>query len=194
MRRHRNLYPGIISFQNLLLASRLAQRGKRFKDSAARFNFHLERELWRLHHELAEKRYKPGKYHHFRIYEPKERLISAAPYRDRVVHHAIHNILEPIFEPLFIYDSYATRKGKGAHAAIDRFQEFAHKSRYVLKCDVQKYFPSVDRDILLGLIERKVACADTIWLIKRILDSSQEMVKAERTLHPSFRQVSPSAI
>lgn len=127
MRRHKNLYEKIISFQNLLLASRLAQRGKRFRDPTARFNFSLERELWKLHGELADKRYEPGGYHHFTIYEPKKRLISAAPYRDRVLHHAIHNILEPIFDPIFIHDSYATRKEKGTHAALDRFQEFARK-------------------------------------------------------------------
>lgn len=172
MRRHKNLFEKIISFQNLLKAARLAQRGKRFKTDTARFNFHLERELWQLQAELAEKRYEPGGYYHFTIHEPKERLISAAPYRDRVVHHAIHNILEPIFDPTFIYDSYATRKGKGTHAAIDRFQKFAQIKPYVLKCDIRKYFPSIDCEILLTLIERKVACAETLWLIKTVLESS----------------------
>jgi len=131
----------------------------------------LENELWQLHRELVDKRYDPGKYHNFKIYEPKERIISAAPYRDRIVHHAIHNVLEPIFEPTFIYDSYATRKGKGTHAAIDRFQQFSRKNIYVLKCDVQKYFPSVDHSILMGLIKRKVGCSSTIWLIDKILSS-----------------------
>src|SRR3990167_1929127 len=104
-----------------------------FKNATAFFNLRLEKELWRLHEELAEKRYEPGDYHHFTIYEPKERLISAAPYRDRVVHHAIHNILEPIFDPTFIHDSYATRKGKGTHVALDRFQSFAQAKPYVLR-------------------------------------------------------------
>lgn len=112
MRRHKDLFGKIISFQNLLKAACIAQRGKRFKTNTARFNFHLERELWRLQKELADGRYQPGQYRHFTVHEPKERMISAAPYRDRVVHHAIHNILEPIFDPSFIYDSYATRKGK----------------------------------------------------------------------------------
>src|SRR5262249_29485828 len=150
-----DLYGKIISFQNLLKASQLAERGKRFKYSTARFNFNLEKELWNLHYQLVEKRYEPGKYHHFLISEPKKRIISAAPYRDRVVHHAIHNILEPIFDPTFIYDSYATRKGKGTHAAIHRFQHFAQRSSYVLKCDIRQYFPSIDHNVLLHLIERK---------------------------------------
>ncbi len=169
MRRHRNLYSQIISFQNLLKAARLSERCKRFKNSTARFNFFLEKELWNLHDELANKTYKPGEYHHFLIFEPKKRIISAAPYRDRVVHHAIHNILEPIFDPVFIHDSYATRKGKGTHAAINRFQEFARKTKYTLKCDIRQYFPSIDHDILLSLIRKKIACNDTLWLIKKIL-------------------------
>ncbi len=158
MRTHKNLYSEIVSFQNLLLASKFAQRGKRFKDSTAKFNFQLEKELWRLQAELAEKRYEPGKLRNFTIYEPKQRVISAAPYRDRVVHHAINNILEPIFEPVFIYDSYATRKGKGTHAAIDRFQKFARTNKYVLKCDIKRYFPSIDHDVLMELVRRKIAC------------------------------------
>lgn len=174
MRRHKNLYSQIVSFQNLLKAARLAQRNKRFRSSTARFNFFLEKELCDLQHQLTEKSYVSGKYHHFLIHEPKKRMISAAPYRDRVVHHAIHNILEPIFDPTFIYDSYATRKGKGTHSAIDRFQEFACKTRYVLKCDIRQYFPSIDQTVLLDLIERKIACKDTMWLIRKILDFSRE--------------------
>lgn len=112
MRSYHHLYEKIISFQNLLRAAKLAQRGKRFKDATVRFNFFLERELWGLHEELEEKKYKPGNYYDFMIYEPKKRMISAAPYRDRVVHHAIHNILEVIFDPTFIFDSYATRRGQ----------------------------------------------------------------------------------
>ena len=122
MRRHKNLYFEIASFQNLLKAACLAQRCKRFKTPTARFNFQLEQELWKLHAELTEKRYTPGRYRHFLIFEPKKRTISAAPYRDRVVHHAIHNVLGPIFDATFIHDSYATRHEKGTHAAIDQFQ------------------------------------------------------------------------
>lgn len=109
---------------NHLKAAKLAQKGKRNKLYTARFNFNLENELWRLQEELATGQYQPGRYYQFIVYEPKQRLISAAPYRDRVVHHALHNILEPIFEPTFIHHSYATRKGKGTHAAIDCFQDF----------------------------------------------------------------------
>jgi len=184
VRTHTNLYSRIVAFPNLLHAARLAQRGKRFKSSTARFNFFLEYELWRLHRALAAKKYRPGKYQHFRIYEPKERIISAAPYRDRVVHHAVHNILEPLFEPTFIFDSYATRKGKGTHAAIDRFQHCARAMPYVLKCDIQQYFPSIDHDILMQLLRRKIACTDTLELIATILASHRTMAPA---LQPTDR-------
>ena len=90
------------------------------------------------------KTYRPGPYRTFTIYEGKTRQISAAPFRDRVVHHALTGVLEPIFERSFIFDSYACRKGKGTHAAVDRCQEFARRFRYVLKADVRKFFPSID--------------------------------------------------
>lgn len=175
MRRHKDLYGRIVSFQNLLHAAKLARRGKRFKNATARFHFFLEYELWRLHEELSSGTYRPGVYRHFTIYEPKKRVISAAPYRDRVVHHAIHNILEPIFDPTFIFDSYATRRGKGTHAAIDRFQEFARSNSYVLKCDIRQYFPSIDQDVLMGLIQKKIACRPTLSLIETILKSHHNM-------------------
>ncbi|QQR79422.1 MAG: Retron-type reverse transcriptase [Deltaproteobacteria bacterium] len=171
MRRHKNLFEKIISFQNLLSASMRAQKGKRFKKATLKFNFQLENELWTLHRELINDTYQPGQYRNFTIYEPKKRLISAAPYRDRVVHHAIHNILEPVFEPTFIHDSYATRKGKGTHAAINRFQNFSYKNKYVLKCDIRQYFPSIRREILLALIERKVSCSKTMNLIQKIVNA-----------------------
>ncbi len=184
MRTHKDLYKKISSFQNIFMAAKLAQKGKRFKDSTCRFNFHLERELWSLQKDLLEKTYEPGGYHHFVIYEPKKRIISSAPYRDRVVHHALHTILEPIFDPTFIYDSYATRKGKGTHAAIDRFQSWAQKYPYVLKCDIQKYFPSIDQEILIKLLQYKIACPDTLWLIHKILRSHE--LRMADYLHPSI--------
>ena len=123
----------MISFESLLLAAHAAARGKRFKPGVARFVFDLERQLLLLHEELASKTYRPGPYRTFTIYEGKTRQISAAPFRDRVVHHALTGVLEPIFERSFIFDSYACRKGKGTHAAVDRCQQFARRYRYVPK-------------------------------------------------------------
>ena len=143
MRSFNQLFEKIISFENLVLAARLAQKGKRLKNATAFFNMKLEDELYKIQENLKNKTYHPLKYRHFKIYEPKERIISAAPYKERVVHHAVHNILEPIFEPSFIFDSYATRKGKGTHAAIDQFQRYLKRTKYTLKCDIKKYFLNI---------------------------------------------------
>ena len=172
MRRHGNLWEGMISFENLLLAAHSAARGKRFKPGVARFLFQSERELWRLHEELACKTYRPGPYRTFTIYEGKTRQISAAPFRDRVVHHALTGILEPIFERSFIFDSYACRKGKGTHAAVDRCQQFARRYRYVLKADVRKFFPSIDHAILKTLITGKIKDPHVLGLVDLIIDHS----------------------
>lgn len=159
------------SFQNLLLAARKAQRGKRMKAGTAHFNFFGERELLRLQTELRAGTYRPGAYRHFTIREPKPRLISAAPYRDRVVHHAFCNVVEPLFERRFIHDSYACRLGKGTHRAVDRAQSFLRANRYVLQCDVRKYFPSVVHGVLMGFLARKISDGRVLGLARIILAS-----------------------
>jgi RNA-directed DNA polymerase len=116
MKRVGRLWNKLIAFDNLLRAARTACKGKRFRPPVAAFHFDLERQLWRLHEELAARTYRPGPYTTFHIREPKERLISAAPYRDRVVHHALTQVIEPIFERSFVPDSFACRQGKGTGA------------------------------------------------------------------------------
>jgi len=174
MKRHGNLWTEIIDFENLLTAARQAQRGKRFRENVLEFNYNLERELPKLKTELENKTYQPEAYHTFEIVEPKRRMISAAPYRDRVVHHALCNIIMPIFERTFIADSYANRVGFGTHQALRRFTKFARSSRYILQCDIRKYFPSIDHEILKSLLARKLKCQDTLWLINNIIDHSNE--------------------
>jgi len=180
MKTHNKLFNRLCAFENLFDAARKAQRSKRFQAEVARFNFHLEKELYRLREELQTQTYQPGEYHEFYIYEPKRRKISAAPYRDRVVHHALCNVIEPIFDPTFIFDSYACRKVKGTNKAVDRFTEFSRKNTYVLKCDIKKYFPSIDHAILKSRFRRKIRDAKVLWLMDRIVDSSnpQEAVHA----------------
>jgi len=174
MKRYGNLYSEIINFENILLSSRQAQKGKRFRDNVLDFNYHLETELIRLQKQLTDKTYQPGAYRTFCLTNPKSRLISAAPYRDRVIHHALCNIIVPIFERTFVADSYANRLGFGTHRALNKFTHFARNSRYVLQCDIRKYFPSIDHIILKELIRRKIKCADTLWLIDTIIDNSNE--------------------
>ena len=172
MKRSNHLWPAITDFSNLLLAAKKAQKGKRFRSNVLAFNDRLELELEHLQEEMLSKTYCPGPYRTFEIKEPKARLISAAPYRDRVAHHALCNIIEPIFERSFIPDSYANRAGFGTHRALRRFTGFLRSSRYVLQCDVQKYFPSIDHAILKQEIRRKIRCRDTLWLIETIIDHS----------------------
>ena len=174
MKRHGNLFPQVISFDNLLLAAKKAQKGKRFRENVLEFNYHLEHEIFTLQQELEAKTYQPGAYRTFQITDPKSRLISAAPYRDRVIHHALCNIIAPIFERTFIYDSYANRIGLGTHKALERFTKFFCSSRYVLQYDIRKYFPSIDHEILKELIRRKIKCKETLWLIDKIIDNSDE--------------------
>ncbi|MFH1738896.1 MAG: reverse transcriptase/maturase family protein [bacterium] len=181
MKRFKNLYPQIHCFENLLLAARRAQHGKRFKPEVAAFNFDQENELFRLQRDLRDKIYQHGQYRHFPVFEGKKRIISCSPYRDRGVHHALCNVIEPIFERAFIYDSYACRKGKGTHAAVDRLTFFSRKNRYALKIDIRKYFPSVRHDILLNLLERKIGDGDVLWLIREIIDSHQATPAADST-------------
>jgi retron-type reverse transcriptase len=172
MKRHGNLWDQVVGFEALLHAAEEARRGKRFRPAVAAFHFDQERALWKLHEELTTKTYRPGPYRSFFIYEPKKRQISAAPYRDRVVHHALTGVLEPIFEKTFIADSYACRKGKGTHAGVNRCQEFARRFRYVLKADIQKFFPSLDHEILKAQVARKVKDRDVLWLVAQIIDGS----------------------
>ena len=172
MKRYGNFYSEITDFGNLILAAKKAQRGKRFRDNVLEFNYNLELELEKIQHQLKSKTYQPGAYRTFSILEPRPRIISAAPYRDRVVHHALCNIIVPVFEPTFIRDSYANRVGFGTHRALRRFTKFARSSRYVLQCDIKKYFPSIDHHILKKILRRKLKCQDTLWLLETIINGS----------------------
>ncbi len=174
MKRYGNLWPQIIDFENLLIATRKAQRGKRFRNNVLAFNYNLEQELFQIQSELQHHTYRPGDYRTFQILDPKPRMISAAPYRDRVVHHALCNIIIPLIERSFIPDTYANRLGYGTHRALERFIQFFRSSRYILQCDIQKYFPSIDHDILKSAIHRKIKCPHTLWLIDTIIDNSNE--------------------
>lgn len=172
MKRQGDLYPMICSFENLVQAAYRARRGKRLRRDVVVFHDQLETELLTIHEALMAKTYEPGAYRSFPIRDPKPRLISAAPYRDRVVHHALCQVIEPLFDKGFIECSYANRIGKGTHQAIERCSSFAGTYDFVLKCDIEKYFPSIDHEILMERIKRKIKCPDTLWLIRKIVDNS----------------------
>lgn len=172
------MYAELTSWHNLLLAYRKTARGKRGKANAATFEHRLEDNLLHLQQQLRSYNYRPGPYVSFTIHEPKQRIISAAPFSDRVVHHALCNLIEPIFERSFIDDSYANRVGKGTHRALDRCQQFARQYRYVLPCDVRQFFPSLDHAVLRDSLWRKVADEAARWLIDQILASGEGVLAA----------------
>ncbi len=172
MKRHGGLFDAIASFKNLLAASYESRRRKRLRPDVVAFHHDLESNLLDLRHQLLGRTYRPGPHRTFYIRDPKPRLISAAPYRDRVVHHALCRVIEPIFDRSFIHDCYANRKHKGTHRALDRCTAFARRNQYVLKCDLEKYFPSMDHEILMSSVSRKIKCQDTLRLVGQILDHS----------------------
>jgi len=148
------------------------------KMDVADFDLDLENNLFDLHRSLLEKSYQHGAYKSFYVCDPKQRLISKAGVRDRVVHQALFRVLYDIFDRRFIHDSYSCRFNKGAHAGVGRLIDFCRRlsrnySRpiYVLKCDVKKFFASIDKNILLGLVEKSISDVDTLGLIKVIVDS-----------------------
>jgi len=185
MKTYKNLYKEIISIGNLILAWRKARKGKTKKDYVKEFEQDLIANLFGLHNELKNQTYKPKQLKDFILRDPKTRKISKSTFRDRIVHHALVRIIEPIFDKGFIYDSCANRLGKGNLFAIKRFDIFKRKvtkngktkgmfnknqvKGYCLKADIKHYFEEVNHDVLLEIIFRKIKDEKVIWLIKRIL-------------------------
>lgn len=154
MRRLRGAFERLSSFESLWQASRRGRRGKRFSRAAATFEHDLEGELVRLHEELRAGTFRFSGYRTFTIEQPVRREIRAAPYRDRVVHHAICGELEPVVERHLIHDTFACRLGKGSHRALDRLQHFLRRGTWVVKVDVRKYFFTIDHGVLLEQLRR----------------------------------------
>ncbi len=183
-RSHKNLWAQLVSWDNLLLAYRRCRRRKRCKPAAARFDFDWEHHLLSIQRDLLDGSYRPGPYRHFQITDPKPRKISAAPFHDRVVHHALVQVLEPIFERGFVFDSYACRVGKGTHRALDRARGYLRRHSHVLKTDVVRFFPNVDHAILADTIGRRIADDRVMGLVAVILDSGAGVLADQAT--PSF--------
>ncbi|HRY83740.1 MAG TPA: reverse transcriptase/maturase family protein [Candidatus Cloacimonadota bacterium] len=165
------LYEQITSWSNLYLAYIRACKHKKSKAETTEWMYNCERYLFDLQAELVEERYHPQPYKYFLIREPKERIISVAAFRDRVVHHALVNIIEPYFEASFIKDSYATRKEKGLHLAVKAAQNYTCHYKWYLKLDIRKYFASINHEILLKLINRKIKDPAVMSLCRIILSN-----------------------
>jgi retron-type reverse transcriptase len=161
----------IISTENLLLAWQEFLRVKRNKPDVQIFQFNFMDNILQLHEELKNKTYKHGSYKQFKINDPKPRIIHKASVRDRLLHHAVYRMLYPYFDKKFISDSFSCRKNKGTHKALTRFEQFARivsknntKPCYILKCDIKKFFTSVDQDILISILQEHILDQDILNL------------------------------
>ena len=172
MRRHGNLWDKIISLDNLYEAYRAARRGKRWQKKVQRFERDTIGNLLQLQIELDTQRFTTSSYRTKKVYEPKERDIFILPfYPDRIVQHALLQVLIPIWDPMFIEHSYACRPGRGMHMASKKAMEYVRKYRYFMKADVSKFYPSIDHKILKTIVRKKIKCTKTLWLIDNIIDS-----------------------
>lgn len=170
-------YADVYTWENLYTAYCKAAKGKRSRAPGAAFEFKLEDNLIQLQDELSSEIYQPGHYTNFTIHEPKRRLISAAPFRDRIVHHALCQVIEPAFERSFIDHSYANRVGKGTHRALDTCQRWLGRYRYFLQCDVKQFFPSIDHHLLQRALNRRVQDGAIRRLIALILASGNGVLR-----------------
>lgn len=177
MDKIKNIFPKIYEFENLFCAYKAGIKSKRYRPDVMEFTDQLESNLIELQNELIWDTYEVGRYNIFYVYEPKKRLIMSLLFKDRVAQHAIYRQLNPLFEKQFIHDSYACRVGKGTHKAIDRLQnwlcqtERKPKKYYYLKLDVSKYFYRIDHDLLMGILERKIADKPLLNLLEKIIKS-----------------------
>jgi len=171
-------YQYIISMDNLLEAWREFLAGKRARQDVQRFELNLMSNIISLHNDLVAKRYQHSPYQAFNISDPKPRNIHKASVRDRLLHHALYRVLYPFFDRTFIADSYSCRVGKGTHKAINRFRAFAYKvsrnntkTAWVLKCDIKKFFASIDQAVLMEILSEYIPDQDIKWLLGQIIRS-----------------------
>ena len=177
MKRVRNIYNEIISLENLKLADEKARKGKLKSYGVRLHDMNREDNILKLYEQLKNKTYKTSEYNIFKIYEPKERDIYQLPYfPDRIVHHAVMNILEPIWVSIFTSDTFSCIKGRGIHGCWKKVKEALRdvdNTTYCLKIDIKKYYPSINHDILKALIRKKIKCNDTLELLDEIIDSAK---------------------
>lgn len=172
MKRHGNLWQQIITDENIQLAADKARKGKSKFPAVIHFNEHEEARLAELKTLLTNKQYRVSPYTTRTIFDPKERIIYILPFfPDRIVHHAVMNVVAPIWEAMLIPSTFACISGRGIHSGSQKTMEMVRRNTYCLKCDVSKFYPSVDHDILYGIIQRKIKCADTLWLLREIIYS-----------------------
>jgi len=175
MKRHGNIYPKIYDMANLILADKKARKGKKDQYGIKLFDKKRGCNLLQLQYELITKTYSISAYRVFKIFDPKEREIFRLPYRDRIIQHAIMNLLEPLFVSTFTKDTYSCIKGRGIHKcsfAIRRALRDEANTQYCLKFDIRKFYPNIDHAILKQLLRKKFKDNDLLWLLDHIIDSA----------------------
>jgi len=178
MKIYKNVFENIISLENLFSAWDKFKSDKQKKQDVQRFEWQLEQNIFQLHRDLEYQKYKHGAYTSFYIHDPKQRHIHKATVRDRVLHHAVFKALSPVFEPTFIPNSLSCRIGKGTHKGIDILEKALRqisknnfKPCFVLKCDIRKFFETIDHRILLNIISKRIKDEKAVWLIEEIIES-----------------------
>ncbi len=197
MKFYTDIFDEIISLENLFLAWEEFKKDKIKKRDVLEFEWNLEPNILKLHRDLKYHKFKHDVYTSFNICDPKQRKIHKATVRDRVLHHAIFRVLNLIFEPTFISHSFSCQIGKGNHRGVNILASFLNKASknhrrtcFVLKCDIKKFFDSVDHKILLSIITKKIKDDNTIWLLREIIESfPSESRERERE-----RERRPSAV
>ena len=177
MKRIGNLYEKIISIDNLKIADEKARKGKVNSYGVKLHDKNRNNNIMQLHQTLKDKKYKTSEYDTFKIRVPKERVIYRLPYfPDRIVHHAIMNVMEPIWTSIFTTDTFSCIKGRGIHGTAIRVKKAIkdkEESKYCLKIDIRKFYPSIDHDVLKMIIRKKIKCKDTLLLLDEIIDSTE---------------------
>ena len=178
MKTYEHVFEKIASPEELFRAWDEFKRGKRMKEDVLTFERELESNIFCLHRDLISKRYKHGPYDDFFIQDPKLRHIYKASVRDRMLHHAMFAALNPIFEPTYIPNSFSCRVGKGTHKGVETLAQMLRAVSkngthpcYALKCDIRKFFDSIDHNILVGLLEKRIVDPDVCWLMREIIES-----------------------
>lgn len=180
MKTYSNLFRETVSLESVLSAWDEFKIGKQQRPDVQVFERNLEDNLFRLQDELVKETYRHAPYTYFYIRDPKVRLIHKSSVRDRIVHHTVFRTLNTVFEPTFIFDSYSCRIDKGMHRAVARLRTFLHRvhSRFgtcfVLKCDIQKFFHSLDHEILMSIIVRRIHDKDLLRLVEHLISSFRE--------------------
>jgi len=172
MKRHGDLWRRVVDYDNLLMAYKKARKGKAWHNSVIEFEKDIEGNLIKLRDLLVAGRFNTSEYNSKTIYEPKQREIYILPfYPDRIVQHALLQVVSPIWDGVMIHDSYACRVGKGMHEASRKTSRHVKKYKYCLKCDISKFYPSIDHNVLMRIIEQKIKCKPTLALLDNIVRS-----------------------